>query len=146
MSHTDTELENEQLVRRLLTGVWNDRDLAVLDEVLTEDVVVTNPTFDVELHGIEQFRQTLEMGLAAFEDSAVTVNRLVTDGSLVVAHYTFRGTHVGPFLGFEPSSERVEYENVSFVTCEDGRITDYWALSDGLGFMRQTGALTQPGQ
>lgn len=144
MTNTTTEAANERLVRRLLTGVWNDRDLAVLDEVLIEDVVVTNPTFGVELHGVEQFRETLEMGLAAFEDSEVTVNRLVTDGSLVVAHYTFRGTHVGPFLGFEPSGERVEYENVSFVTCDDGRITDYWALSDGLGFMRQTGALPDP--
>lgn len=141
MAHTETEATNERLVSRLLTGVWRDRDLAVLDEVLAEDVVVTNPSFDIERHGIEQFRETLELGLAAFEDTEVTVNRLVTEGPLVVAHYTFRATHVGPFLGFKPSGRTVEYENVSFVTCENGRITEYWALSDGLGFMRQTGAL-----
>lgn len=144
--HTATEAANERLVRRLLTGVWNDRNLDVLDAVLAEDVVIANPTFGVELRGVERFRETLELGLAAFEDSKVTVNRLVTDGPVVVAHYTFRGTHVGPFLGFEPSGQQVEYDNVSFVTCEAGRITNYWALSDGLAFIRQTDGESPPTQ
>lgn len=143
MPPSQPEAENKALVRDLLTGIWINQDIRVVDDLVAEDVVVTNVSFGVELHGVDQFKETLEMALAGFSDIDISTHRVLAEDDAVVAHWTVEGTHGGPFMGVEPTNKRVEWTNVSFFTCREGRITTYWALSDALGFMRQTGAFPQ---
>lgn len=68
MIRNPTESENERLIRQLLDGVWTNRDVGVIQELVVEVVTVTNAAFGVELHGIDQFRETMERALDAFSD------------------------------------------------------------------------------
>lgn len=115
MPPSQPEAENKALVRDLLTGIWINQDIRVVDDLVAEDVVVTNVSFGVELHGVDQFKETLEMALAGFSDIDISTHRVLAEDDAVVAHWTVEGTHGGPFMGVEPTNKRVEWTNVSFL-------------------------------
>jgi predicted ester cyclase len=51
------------------------------------------------------------------------------------------GTHLGPFLGIEPTGREVEIHVIDIVRVADGRIVAHWNCVDRLGLLAQLGAL-----
>jgi len=82
----------------------------------------------------------------------VTAEYQTAEGEKVVNRYTGRGTHRGEFLGVAPTGRRVELAGVTIFRLRRGKLIGGWDFYDGLGLLRQLGALpesewgVEPGQ
>ena len=141
---TSTEA-NKALVRQLIDAVWNSGTLAGVDELVAPDFVNHSaaPGTPPDREG---FKQTAATTRTTFPDFHVTVEDLVAEGDLVVAHFTARGTHQlaweHPIIGRIASTGRaVQWRGVRLFRVAEGRATATWVYTDTLGLLQQLGAL-----
>src|SRR3712207_3432836 len=88
--------EGKAVVRRFLDEVFNNKNLAAIEDVIAPDYV-----FHVggnTIRGREGLRHGCAGVLAAFPDMQVSVDLMLAEGDLVAGRYTFRGTHLGEFV------------------------------------------------
>ena len=135
---------NKEIVRRLVEGVWTDRNLAVIDELIAPDYVGHDPTQPEPIRGREGFRQFVDMYQSAYEDARVTIDDLIAEGDLVVTRWTGRGTHTGELMGIAPTGKEVTVSGITISRLANGKIAEDWELMDALGMMVQLGAVPQP--
>ena len=132
---------NKALIRRWFEEVWNQGRGELIDELLTEDVVIHglvdgagNP-----VSGIEGFHEFHTQFRGAFPDINVVVEDTIAEGDLVVARCSVRGRHTGPHLGFAATNAPVEFEGVAIVRVYDGKIAEAWNHFDFATMNRQLG-------
>jgi steroid delta-isomerase-like uncharacterized protein len=135
---------NKEIVRRLVNGVWADRNLAIVDELIAPDYVGHDPTQPEPIRGPEGYRQFVGMYQAAFEDGMVTIDDEIAEGDLVVTRWTGRGTHTGELMGIAPTGKEVTVSGITISRLANGKIAEDWELMDALGMMVQLGAVPQP--
>ena len=70
-----------------------------------------------------------------------TVEDVVAESDRVVVRATVRGTHAGPFLGVEPTGERIEMTGIRIFRIEDGKIAEIWLNLAVADVLEQLGAL-----
>lgn len=85
--------------------------------------------------------ERLGVNRAAFPDGTYTIEDMTANGDLVAVRTVFTGTLQGPYAGVEPAGQPVTVRIVHMhrVTC--GQIVETWNSGDGLGLLRQIGAL-----
>ena len=135
---------NKEIVRRLVNGVWADRNLAIVDELIAPDYVGHDPTQPEPIRGPEGYKQFVGMYQAAFEDGMVTIDDEIAEGDLVVTRWTGRGTHPGELMGIAPTGKEVTVSGITISRLANGKIAEDWELMDALGMMIQLGAVPQP--
>ena len=69
----------------------------------------------------------------------------VAEGDLVVSHVFSKGVHAGELLGIPATGNEVETEGLAVHRVRDGKIVEYWAVTDVARVLQQGGALTGPG-
>jgi predicted ester cyclase len=136
--------ENKALIRRAYEEAFNQRNLAVLDEVDAPDFVVHNAS--TTMQGLEAFKQFLSLYLTAFADARFTVEDLVAEGDRVVARHTFRGIHTGDLMGIAPTGKQVTTTGVTITRFANGKGVELWGNNDDLGLLQQLGVVPSPGQ
>jgi predicted ester cyclase len=77
--------------------------------------------------------------LAAFPDIQTTIDALFVDGDRVIARWTNRGTHLGPFLGIAATGASIEYSGMSIDQIADGIVVDSWIIADTWELLQQLG-------
>jgi predicted ester cyclase len=82
--------DNKILSRRLLEDLWNAKNLALQDEVLTTDFI--EHIGGASLH-TEEIKQMISANLAAFPDIQATVEDQLAEEDKVVTRWKVRGTH-----------------------------------------------------
>jgi steroid delta-isomerase-like uncharacterized protein len=136
--------ENRALIRRLYEDVFNQRNLALVDELCTSDQAFHNPP--TTLHGREEFKQLLSLYLTAFPDARFTVEDVIAEGDRVASRYTFRGTHQGELMGIAPTGKQVTVSGIIMNRIVGGQVAEGWLNFDALGMLQQLGAIPAPGQ
>lgn len=116
---------NKSIVRRLFDA-FNQGNLGALDELIAADHVDHTP-FPVRTPGREGWKQTVAMLRAAFPDMHQTIDDLLADGDKVVARWTGRGTHQGPYRGVAPTGKSVSITGIHISRLADGKIVESWA-------------------
>ncbi len=137
---TTTEEENVAVARRWTEEALDGGNLAVLDEILAADIVYDAGVFP-ELRGREAVKQALGALLTGFPDARFTVDQVIADGDVVTIRWTGRGTHQAAFLGIAPTGNRVEWTGINVYRIACGQIAEGWSEADGMGLLRQVGAL-----
>jgi predicted ester cyclase len=123
----------KSVIRRLVDEVMNDRRLDVMDEI-----------YDPKL--VRSARRWIEPFLESFADLEMRVVELVAEGERVVGRFSCSGTHVGTWLGHQPTGRRfVNVAEVYFFTVRDGRIVAAWGLEDLWARVNQLGLLGRGG-
>jgi steroid delta-isomerase-like uncharacterized protein len=133
--------ENKEIPRRF-TELFNSDDLSAVEEVFTPDFTFHLAGGNVE--GIEQMKGFIAAYRNAFPDAHSTVDRQVAEDDIVVTLWTARGTHLGAFMGIQPTGRRFEMSGVTTERIEEGRIREVWVTRDELGMMQQLGLIPQP--
>jgi steroid delta-isomerase-like uncharacterized protein len=137
--------ENTALIRRYIEAIdSNDSsDWSVLDEFIAEDVVVHNP----QLPGLSPDREGIKQAAEAFRQATPgrhEISLQVAEGDLVVSLIVGRGTHEGELLGIPATGKDVETEGIAIHRVADGKIAEYWAVTDTVRVLQQLGALPPP--
>lgn len=135
---------NKEIVRRLVDGVWRERDLGLIDELVAEDYVGHNPAQPAPARGPAGFRAFVELYQAAFEATSITIEDQLAEGDTVVTRWTGRGTHTGELMGIAPTGKEVTVSGITISRLKGGKIVEEWDLMDSLGMLVQLGAVPAP--
>ena len=123
--------DNKAIVRRYFEEGLNQKNRAVLDELLADD----------------NLRRLVTSTQAnPFPDLHRTVEDLIAEGDKVVARQTNRGTHLGDFMGVPATGKRVTFTAIAILRIADGKIVEHWINRDDLGILQQIGGLPSQAQ
>jgi predicted ester cyclase len=117
------EAENGAVFRRFYEVVWNEGDLAVVDELLAEDFV-NHAVGDAPPPHRELYKRGVVDTLIAYPDWALVVEDLVAEGDKVTARWRAHGTHTGELEGITPTGKRDEFIGTTVVRVVGGRIVE----------------------
>jgi steroid delta-isomerase-like uncharacterized protein len=137
--------QNKALERRFAEEVWNQGNLAVLDELLAPQFVeyTAPPGLPPGPAGLKAF---VQMYRAAFPDAHLTIEDLLADGDKVVSRWTGTGTHLGPLFGIPATGKKMSVEGIGIHRYSEGKIIESWNVFDQLSMLQQLGVIPPPGQ
>jgi steroid delta-isomerase-like uncharacterized protein len=138
--------ENKRLIQRYIqaiddnqTGGWD-----ILDEFVADDFVAHNPPIpgvSLDRDGIKQAAEIFRTATPGRHEIAMQV----AEGDLVVSRIIGRGTHTGELLGIPATNNEVETDGIAIHRIRDGKIVEYWSVTDVAKVLQQVGALPKPG-
>jgi hypothetical protein len=136
-----TEQENQSTIRRFIEEGLNKLDATLIDEVYSADYVGHDPDRPAP-RAIADLKQGIGGVLGrVFGSPHYSIERLVTEGDLVVWHWTFRAVHQGEIMGIPPTGKPIQFGGVNIFRFENGKVVEDWVYRDTVGMMRQLGAL-----
>ena len=135
--------ENKAVVRRFWEA-FNSHNLDGWDEVCAANFMNHDPGLPTPHADLPTLKQTIGMLQTAFPDLKASEEDLISGGDRVVVRRTFRGTHMGEFMGVVPSSKEVEFTGIFISRLSGGKIEEQWVVFDALGMLRQIGAVPSP--
>lgn len=137
-----TPKDNEKLVRRLTTEVWENENFDVIDELVAEDYVLHDSSLPEPVRGPDGYREMAEMG-AGMVDGQIDIDQVITTDDLVVSRWTQKGTHTGEMAGIEPTNEEVTITGIDISRVEDGKLVESWQEVNMLNMLMQIGAIPE---
>lgn len=138
-----TAQENKARFRRDFEAMFNEGDLAVVDELYDPNFVGHAPPQPIR--GREGLMQMVTMFRKAFPDLQLTVEDQVAEGDRVASRWTARGTHRGEFMGVPPTGRQGTITGITINRWVGARVVEGWTNLDLLGVLQQLGALPTPG-
>jgi steroid delta-isomerase-like uncharacterized protein len=132
--------ENKAVVRRFVEEVFNQGNLAAVDQFLAAEYRDANALPGQE-PGSEGAKRAFSLYQEVFPDLRYTIEEMIAEGDTVVTRVTFRGTHRGAFLGIPPTNRQVSIPAVHITRLVEGTIKEHWSLMDDLGLMQQLGVV-----
>jgi predicted ester cyclase len=128
--------ENKAIARRFLDETQNNKNLAIVDELIAPNFV----GHTAGVRGIEALKEAIRTNLAAFPELQVTIEDQMSDANKVVSRYTARATHQGVYHGVAPTGKQVTYTVITIHSLANGKIAEGWRVVDRLNIMEQLGA------
>ena len=135
---------NKTQYRRTFEEVFNQGNLALVDELVAPDFLNHDVPPGMNSRGPDSPRQIARMLRTAFPDLHFTIEELVAEADTVAGRVTMRGTHLGPFQGIPATGRSFEQAQTHFVRFRDGKAIEHRAVRDDLGMMRQLGVIPAP--
>jgi steroid delta-isomerase-like uncharacterized protein len=133
--------ENKALIRRWFEEVWNKGRVAAIDEMFHSEGVAhgLGDGPEAKLHGPNGFKPFFQSFYSTFPDINVTIDRIISEGDLVAAHCTVRGTHTGNGLGVEATQKPIQFTGLTMARIKDGKIIEAWNNFDFQALFQQIG-------
>ena len=126
MSMTDRAA---RLVERFYADIWNRHDKSAIPELLCPDFTFRGSLGPSKV-GHEEFAGYVDFVHDALGDYRCDIQELVVGREKAFAKMLFSGIHRKMFLGYEPTSLRVEWAGAALFTFRDDFISDLWVLGD----------------
>jgi predicted ester cyclase len=131
--------ENKDLIRRYVQAIDENatNDWSVLDDYIAEDFVAHNPL----IPGLSLDREGIKEGAEAFRVAAPgsthEFRMQIAEGDLVASLIVGRGLHAGELMGIPATNKEVETEGVVVHRIRDGKIVEYWSVTDVARVLQQ---------
>jgi predicted ester cyclase len=137
--------ENKDVIRRYIEAVDANEsdDWSVIDEYIAEDFVAHNPP----IPGVTLDREGMKQASEIFRSATPGHHQIlmqVAEGDLVVSHIVGRGVHTGELLGIPATNKEVDTDGIVIHRLRDGKIVEYWSVSDVARVLQQVGVLPAP--
>ncbi len=131
--------QNKAIVLCFFEEAFNRGNLAVIDELISPDVVYHAP--DGEMSSLDSVHQLVTWMRTTFHDFHVSPEEVIAEADRVVIRFTDSGTHQGEGMGIPPTGKQVTWTGIDIFRLHEGKIVEGWGVSDGLHLMHQLGAL-----
>jgi predicted ester cyclase len=137
--------ENKELIRRYMRAVDDNQtsDWGILEEYIAEDFVAHNPPIpgvSLDREGMKQASEIFRVATPGRHE----IGMQIAEDDLVVSHIFGRGVHAGELLGIPATNREVETEGIAIHRIRDGKIVEYWSVTDIARVLQQVGALPGP--
>lgn len=132
---------NKRIGRLVLEDMWGKGRLELADRYYGSgyiDHVGKGPESST-VQGADGIKQAVTMFRTAFPDLSYAVDDEIAERDLVMARFSARGTHLGPFLGVPATGRAIAYTGIDVNRIRDGRIVESWVHYDALGLLQQLG-------
>ncbi len=136
---------NKDLIRRYIQAIDDNKtsDWSVLDEYIAGDFVAHNPP----VPGVSLDREGMKQAAEIFRVATPGRHEIglqVAEGDLVVSQILGRGVHAGELMGIPATNKEVETEGIVIHRVRDGKIVEYWSVTDIARVLQQVGVLPGP--
>ncbi len=137
---TRTTAENKQLVRRYFEEVFNTGAVDRLPDFVAPEYV---EVYDGRIHplGLEGARAHVLGVRKAFPDLQITIEQQIAEDDWVASRITFEGTHLGDWLGMEPTGKAMVFTGVNLNRVVEGRIVEHGGAANMFGPLLEAGAI-----
>ncbi len=126
--------DNKAVVRRYVEEYQTGGREAVAAELVAADFIHhSGPAWTRTSTGREWATKFVTMLQAAFPDIESVIHDQIAEGDMVVTRKTFRGTHVGDFMGIPATGKPVVIDAIDILRIADGQLAEHWTLVDMLG-------------
>jgi predicted ester cyclase len=117
---------NKLIGRRILEEMWGQGRLEIADRYYASDYVdhVGKGPEASEVKGAAGIKAAVTTFRTAFPDLTYTVEDEIAERDLVMARFSARGTHRGPFLRLAPTGRAISYSGIDVNRIRDGRIVE----------------------
>jgi steroid delta-isomerase-like uncharacterized protein len=132
--------ENKRIVSGAIETVMSENDFGRYDEFYAEEFA-SHGSMGGDLHGREAFAAWMDTVHTAFPDFEATLEYSIAEGDRVAARIRYTGTHEETFMGIPKTGTHVSITGTTVFELRDGKITAAWPETDGIGLLRQVGAL-----
>jgi steroid delta-isomerase-like uncharacterized protein len=133
--------DNKALVRRFFDEAINQRKLDILDEILAPHFEGNKLEHEHRSNTRAELKAMLAGVFVAFPDYHQTIVDWIAEGEKVVARWTTRGTHQGPYNGIPPTGKVIIEHGIDIFRVVDGQIVEHWVELDLLGILQQMGVV-----
>ena len=111
-----------------------------IDELVEPDATIRTPLPGAAT-GAQALKQVWATLLRAFPDLHLTVEDLIGEGDKVVARIVVTGTHLGEYIGLEPTGKSVAYDEIFIFRFANGRVVETWGVVDLFSQIKQLGVI-----
>ncbi|MTE17465.1 ester cyclase [Nocardia aurantiaca] len=138
---TTTTERNINTMRRIYQEAFDQGRLEVLDEAFAPEVInhTAPPAHQI---GIDPIRGLITMLRSAFPDARTEIEDLVAADDVVVMRNWYAGTHLGPFMGHEPSGREFRFRQIHWMRFDaEGKVVEHWGVRDDIAHLQQLGII-----
>ena len=131
---------NKAIVRRLIEQVWNNKQVELIDEFFTEEVV-SHVTGYPPGSGLDSTEDHTALYLKAFPDLMMTIEDDIAEGDKVVLRWTMTATQKGELPGIPATGKQVVQSGMTVYRLDNAKIAESWFLADNMSLMQQLGVI-----
>jgi len=132
--------ENEALVRRFISEVFEQGRLEAVDELCADDFI-GHTWGNADKEGLKAAMDRVSKGLA---DAHFQIDDMIAEDERVAVRLTASARQVGEFMGMPATGRRYEIGEIHIFRLHHGKIAEHWHQFDAPSMMKQLGA-SQPG-
>lgn len=123
-----------------------DRDDEALVRTIIDERLVSHGALG-DVHGPDGFIGIMLQNVRrGFPDAHVEPVAIIEEGDMVSFRLDGSGTHLGPFLGVEPTGKTIRIRGIHHVRLLDGRIIEHWQGPDILAMLLDMGLFPPTGE
>jgi predicted ester cyclase len=140
-------IEKNKANMRLAFEGLNKHDLAWLEQLCASTLVThyLPPIYKPDLAGYKEY---IKASYTAFPDVHFEIEDLIAEGDMIVARYTWTGTHKGPMAwmpNVPPTFKKATVHGVIIGRCDaTGKAVELWGEMDMLYVLTQLGVVPVP--
>jgi steroid delta-isomerase-like uncharacterized protein len=123
------EEKNKALARKFFEEAWGKGNLAAVDEFIAAEYVMYPLTSGLP-PGPEGTKRAITTYRTAFPDLKVTVEDIFAAADRVAFRWSFRGTHLGDWLGIPPTGNHMAATGISVYRMAGGKVVENWTNID----------------
>jgi steroid delta-isomerase-like uncharacterized protein len=123
------EEKNKTLVRRYFEEVWVKGNLAAVDDFMAADYA-EHPRPSGLSPGSEGLKQLNAAYQSAFPDLKASLDDIFAEGDRVAFRWSFRGTHLGYWLGTPPTGNHMTATGITVFRIAFGKVVESWTSID----------------
>lgn len=132
----------EAVARRWHRDIYLRGELDVADEICAPDLVAHGTGVAPDAPTGPRYVREDAAGLReAFDILAMTDEDVFAGRDRVAVRWTFRGTHVGEFLGVEGTGREVHVTGMDIFRMEGDQIAEFWTEFNLMDLAAQIGAI-----
>ncbi|GGJ51379.1 ester cyclase [Streptomyces brasiliensis] len=122
------EERNKKTIRSVFDVFVNKGDFSIVDKIYSPGMIDHQP-LPGATEDLDGVRYTIAGLRAGFPDLHVTIEDMSAHADYVVIHNTWRGTHLGEFLGMAPTGQYIEFKGVVvWRLLDNGLIAERWGI------------------
>ncbi len=128
-------------VRTLITELYNEGNLDVIDELFAENFSGHDPQNPIE--GREGMREWVQEIRRISPDIHLNLHETVAEGDMTATRWTFSGTHSAEFRGIPATNLPYVISGMTMSKFSEGKVVESWIQADNLGMLQQIGVVPQ---
>jgi predicted ester cyclase len=139
--------KNKAIVSRWIDEVFNGKNLGAVESLKFLSYLDWTPfpsqQLDLPISGL---KRSLPEFFAALPDFHFTADEMFAEGDMVVCLGSWKGTHLGEFLGVPPTGQTVTGNRIDIFRLAGDKMSEHSGCGGELGALRLLGAISAPGQ
>jgi len=137
----DNPQQSISLIRRYFEELFNKGNLDICDELLAQNLKITDPARTSINSGSDAYKKLQRMYQEAFPNRKVKIDDILAANDKVVVRWTLQATHKGNLDDISATNKPVKITGISIYRLANGKISEIWQNWDRLSLLEQIGEI-----